>query len=151
MERILQKHILIFLSILILPQFSKGQEHPGMHKKVEVPHWADTLTNPFKSYTAEQIHKAKYLYDQHCAVCHGKKGIGNGEAGFGLEPPPNDLTEKEMQESSDGALFWEISFGIAPMSGYSSRLTEAERWLIIQYVRKLQADRIHSNKQIQKD
>ncbi|WP_038822003.1 c-type cytochrome, partial [Pseudomonas syringae] len=33
------------------------------------------------------------LYAQHCSVCHGDTGAGDGPAGIGLEPPPSNLRD----------------------------------------------------------
>ncbi|KGS11906.1 cystathionine gamma-synthase, partial [Pseudomonas coronafaciens] len=33
------------------------------------------------------------LYAQHCSVCHGDTGAGDGPAGIGLEPAPSNLRD----------------------------------------------------------
>jgi hypothetical protein len=33
------------------------------------------------------------LYAQHCSVCHGNSGAGDGPAGVGLTPPPANLRD----------------------------------------------------------
>ena len=37
--------------------------------------------------------EGRKLYDQHCAVCHGDKGKGDGPLAEDLKVPPADLTE----------------------------------------------------------
>ena len=33
------------------------------------------------------------LYAQHCSVCHGEAGAGDGPAGVGMTPPPANLRD----------------------------------------------------------
>ena len=33
------------------------------------------------------------LYAQHCSVCHGDTGAGDGPAGVGMTPPPSNLRD----------------------------------------------------------
>lgn len=40
------------------------------------------------------------LYAEHCAVCHGDGGRGDGPAAAGLTPPPTDLTR--LAAGNDG-------------------------------------------------
>ncbi|MBF2053400.1 MAG: cytochrome c, partial [Candidatus Sericytochromatia bacterium] len=45
----------------------------------------------------------KKLYTQHCALCHGKTGQGDGMAGKSLKPPPRDFTQGKFKFSKDDA------------------------------------------------
>ncbi|MBF0428489.1 MAG: c-type cytochrome, partial [Magnetococcales bacterium] len=38
---------------------------------------------------------APYIYQKNCAVCHGKTGNGQTNAGNGMNPPPADFTAPE--------------------------------------------------------
>src|SRR5258708_8145500 len=42
------------------------------------------------------------LFAQHCAVCHGSEGRGNGPAAPSLRPRPRDLTLGEFHYKSTG-------------------------------------------------
>lgn len=137
-----QKVLYIVFAIFISFTKSLGQEKVGIHDNKSILIGIDTFNNPYKITTPESLKLARHLYEQHCEVCHGKKGKGDGEGGFGLEPPPNDLTSEEMLTQTDGFLFWKISYGVAPMSGYRTRLDEKDRWMIIEYVRTLQKNRL---------
>ena len=72
-----------------------------------------------------------------CFVCHGPKGKGDGMAGAGLTPKPTNLTTEEFQSQSDGAIFWKITEGRAPMASYKTSIPEKKRWEIVNYIRTL--------------
>ena len=75
------------------------------------------------------------LYTKHCASCHGPSGEGDGSAAADLGIHPARLSESRSQ--SDGALFWKITTGKKPMPGYGAKLSETDRWNLINYIRGL--------------
>jgi high-affinity iron transporter len=82
------------------------------------------------------------LYVQHCASCHGPRGMGDGPAGKGMEPPPPALGSAEVMADVPPALMYRIvSVGIAgtPMVGWSDALSADERWSIVSYLNGLRA------------
>lgn len=105
------------------------------------PASANSLTNPLKGQP-EAIAAGKKLYHTYCAVCHGDKGKGDGIAAAGLNPKPADHTSAKVQDQSDGAIFWKITNGRAPiasMASYKNTLTETQRWQLVDYIRTLKA------------
>ena len=102
-----------------------------------VPEYTKGLKNPFegnKTATAE----GKLIYEQMCVLCHGLKGTGNGEAGLSLEKrPANFLALQDIQNETDGEIFWKITAGKPPMSSYDELLTEDQRWQLVNYIREL--------------
>ncbi len=102
----------------------------------KAPASADKLANPYKG-DASAIAAGKKLYDMYCAVCHGKKGRGDGPAGMALKPRPANLASAAVQRQSDGALFWKITNGNPPMAAYKHTLTEAQRWQLVTFLRTL--------------
>jgi mono/diheme cytochrome c family protein len=70
------------------------------------------------------------LFIRICAHCHGSNATGLKNAA--------DLLLPEVQQQSDGALFWKISNG-NPDRGMPpwSRLPELQRWQIVLYLRTL--------------
>lgn len=105
-------------------------------KKWVAPESADKIVNPLKG-DANAAASGKKLYKVMCFVCHGPKGKGDGMAGAGLTPKPTDLTSEAVQSQSDGAIFWKIAEGRAPMASYKSSIPENKRWEIINYIRTL--------------
>ena len=80
------------------------------------------------------------LYAQHCAICHGTAGMGDGPGGRGLNPPPTALGSAEVMRDVPPALMYRIvSVGIAgtPMTSWSEQLTTDERWSIVAWLNSL--------------
>jgi copper transport protein len=80
------------------------------------------------------------VYGQHCAVCHGDTGIGNGPAAASLLPPPADLT-LHARWHSDDQLFWFITHGVAgtPMPSFADQLSPGQRRAVIAHLHVLAA------------
>jgi mono/diheme cytochrome c family protein len=81
--------------------------------------------------------EAKTLYTANCGPCHGDKGKGDGPAAAGLNPKPADHSSVAVQSESDGALFWKLSEGRAPMPSYKKVFSDQQRWELIDYIRTL--------------
>lgn len=104
----------------------------------KAPAEADTLMNPYDLDDKQALTEGQNLYVMLCAACHGERGDGGGGAGQGFEPPPSDFTTDQVQQQSDGALFWKLSEGNPPgMLPFKQMLSEDERWQIVTYLRKI--------------
>jgi mono/diheme cytochrome c family protein len=89
--------------------------------------------------TREAIRSGMTTYRDHCESCHGIAGDGKGERAEKLNVAPADLTDgNAMAGETDGILFWKISEGHRPMPGYKSKLSETERWELVDYIRTLE-------------
>jgi len=112
----------------------------------ELPEDADKTKNPTTA-NADSIEKGKALYMErskgNCVFCHGETGAGNEANMPRLRRKPADLTNKEhMAEATDGELFWKISKGIQGiMPAGEKRMTEEERWHVVNYVHTLAKDK----------
>jgi len=108
----------------------------------ELPSDADKTKNPIASNT-ESIEKGKALFLErtkgNCVFCHGETGSGNEANLPRLRRKPADLSNKErMTAMTDGEVFWKISKGITGiMPAGEKRMTEEERWHVVNYVRTL--------------
>jgi mono/diheme cytochrome c family protein len=101
------------------------------------PDRANKLVNPVPA-TAESIAAGKQIFTDHCISCHGMRGDGHGERAEKLHVAPADLTNAAaIGHETDGMVFWKISEGHRPMPGYKSKLSETERWDLVDYVRTL--------------
>jgi mono/diheme cytochrome c family protein len=100
------------------------------------PSGADTIKNPLKG-KPDAVAAGKKIYATYCAVCHGDKGKGNGMAAAGLNPKPADHTSAKFQSQSDGAIYWKLNTGRAPMASYEKTLTLQQRWQVVNFMRTL--------------
>lgn len=92
-------------------------------------------------YEAQSMTRGVTLYAAHCAICHGRRGTGDGPGGAGLPRPPADLTAPHTAQHTAGDLFWWITHGIeaAGMPAFGPALAEDERWDLINFLRALSA------------
>lgn len=87
--------------------------------------------------SAEGITRARTLYRQECAFCHGASGRGDGSKAADLDTRPGDLTSARVQAQSDGALFWKITEGRGDMPSNRTALSDEQRWMLVNYLRTL--------------
>jgi mono/diheme cytochrome c family protein len=101
---------------------------------------AKRLKNPVPP-TADAIAAGKLAYGEHCRNCHGEKGDGRGEKAAELSVAPGDFTDAAaMRRRTDGELFWQITRGRLPMPAFADKLSDHERWQLVDYIRTF-ADR----------
>jgi mono/diheme cytochrome c family protein len=92
--------------------------------------------NPITS-TPESIGAGQKIYSKTCVMCHGKTGDADGPAVVELNIHPAKLSDPHLATESDGSLFWKITTGKKPMPAYGKRLSETDRWNLVNYVRTL--------------
>lgn len=100
------------------------------------PKSADSYKNPYTGNQKATL-AGKKLYVQFCAICHGNKGKGDGMAGMALKPRPANFTKDNIQSQTDGAIYWKLTEGKAPMAAYKETLTEQQRWQLVNFIRSL--------------
>ncbi len=92
-------------------------------------------------FSADTIVEGASLFGPNCAVCHGPAGLGDGPLAKSLPVPPANLTADHVLMHDDGEMFWWLAHGIQTpegaqaMPGFAARLTEDQRWSLIDYVR----------------
>jgi mono/diheme cytochrome c family protein len=119
------------IALILIFYRSFAQTNPWV-----APKEADNIKNPLAGNTAV-ITEAKTLYTGNCGPCHGDKGRGDGPAAAGLNPKPADHTSAAVQTQTDGAIFWKLSEGKAPMPAYKKIFTEQQRWELVNFIRTL--------------
>jgi putative copper resistance protein D len=109
--------------------------------KLTIDAYPTTYVRPIVPYNALSIAHGLQLYGDHCAVCHGQEGYGDGPAAAGLRPRPADLTAKHTADHTAGDIFWWLTHGMQgrAMPGFENRLSAEERWDLINVVRILSA------------
>jgi mono/diheme cytochrome c family protein len=101
----------------------------------KVPEDAKQRENPLRP-SAVALKSARDIYVNKCAQCHGDSGKGDGSEALRYDPAPADLTDpRRMSAVTDGEMFYKISQGRRPMPAFKKRLTEEQRWQLVQLLR----------------
>lgn len=100
------------------------------------PAAAIAVKNPVKS-DALSIKDGKELYIKNCKSCHGDAGKGDGTKAGNLDISCGDLTAAGCAKITDGELFWKMTEGRKPMPTFAKKLSDNERWSVINYLRTL--------------
>jgi mono/diheme cytochrome c family protein len=95
------------------------------------------MKNPMTKADALSIKDGKEIYNKSCKSCHGDLGKGDGTKSRNLDISCGDFTAPEFKKETDGELFWKISEGRKPMPSFGKKLTDAERWSVINFIRTL--------------
>ncbi|VVP42513.1 hypothetical protein PS870_04891 [Pseudomonas fluorescens] len=83
------------------------------------------------------------LYAQHCSVCHGDTGAGDGPAGVGLTPPPANLRDTaRLDHLSLYAIYTTVGLGVegTDMPAFADQLDDRQRWDLATYIAGFSAD-----------
>ena len=107
-----------------------------------VPTVARDLANPVPQ-NDQTIPKAAEVYAKHCVSCHGKQGHGDGteeKVGYSLQSILATPTQPGNQPLTDGELYWKITHGVGKMPAFAGKLTDDERWLVVNHMRRLPPD-----------
>ena len=101
------------------------------------PGAAKRLKNPVPP-TEQAIDSGMFNFMKHCQNCHGENGDGRGSRAAELSVKPTDFTNgREMLSVTDGELFWIVTHGHLPMPAFQDKLSEEERWELVDYLRTL--------------
>ncbi len=118
--------IAVVLMISVLAFAAAGD---GAWRK-HVPEKQRALVNPYRENPYARLAGEK-LYKEHCAECHGEKGMGDK-----WHPA---VVSGRVRHASDGELSWLLRNGSLwnGMPSWSS-LPEQQRWQVIAYLRSIQ-------------
>ncbi len=86
----------------------------------------------------QSVELGRRIYEVYCAACHGPQGAGDGPATASLAQRPADL-RVHVPMHPDGLLYVWIRDGVpgTAMPAFGDRLTEEERWHVVNYLRVL--------------
>jgi mono/diheme cytochrome c family protein len=109
----------------------------GRLVRLSIPSEADRQQNPFAN-DADAWKEARAHYADHCAICHGRDGKAESEVGENMYPKASDLTHPDVQQRSDGALFYIIQNGIrwTGMPAWKNEHSPDETWKLVTFIRK---------------
>ncbi|MDO9344121.1 FTR1 family protein [Pseudomonas pergaminensis] len=83
------------------------------------------------------------LYAQHCSVCHGTAGAGDGPASVGMTPPPANLRDAvRLDRLSLYAIYNTLGLGVegTDMPSFADQLDDRQRWDLATYIASFTAD-----------
>ncbi len=123
----MKKFFIILVQLCAMSVFGQVWQAP--------PEYAQ-LDNPLP-YNEATLRQGEKIFKRLCASCHGESGRGDVPSMQSLRPKPSDLTSVQVQNQTDGALFWKISEGKGLMASYKHMLSEEERWALVHYIRFL--------------
>ena len=90
--------------------------------------------------TPEMTAQGRTLFEENCASCHGPRGLGDGEAGRQLSPPPSNLAALTVMPMmrSEPYLYWAIAEGGAPlgtaMPAFKDALSADDIWSVVHFL-----------------
>jgi mono/diheme cytochrome c family protein len=128
--------LLCVLAALMLAYSAGPVRADSISEKWVSPAPSAAKKNPIQS-TQDSVGAGQKIYSKTCAMCHGKTGDADGPAVIELNIHPAKLSDPQLARESDGSLFWKITTGKKPMPAYGKRLSETDRWNLVNYVRTL--------------
>ncbi|HTQ26847.1 MAG TPA: c-type cytochrome [Puia sp.] len=133
----MKRRLIFYAWILPLVLASIAFTYSQQPKPWTVPDKDAKAVNPLKS-DAETLSNGKSLWNQHCASCHGKTGLGDGSKAAQLKTEPGNFTTAQTQAQSDGSLFYKISEGREDMPSFKKKIPEKEDiWSLVVFIRTL--------------
>ena len=88
--------------------------------------------------TRELLQRGRERFEIYCSPCHGRLGDGEGMVVLrGFSHPPSYHIDR-LRQAPDGHFFEVMTNGIGRMASYANRVTPADRWAIVAYIRALQ-------------
>ena len=85
--------------------------------------------------------RGEEIYLRFCVVCHGPDGVGANAyiADKHLLLPAYNLSGAQVAAYSDQYIYALIRVGRGVMPAYGDRIAHFDRWHVVNYVRRLQA------------
>lgn len=99
--------------------------------------YPETYRKPPVLFDVISIAYGAQNYAEHCVECHGYQGKGDGIKARTLSTVlPDMLTEPHTVEHTPGDFYHWITYGMknTDMPGYSDKLSEEDRWDLVNYV-----------------
>jgi mono/diheme cytochrome c family protein len=113
---------------LTLTGCSPDRELPPEYRSLEVP--------SARLRSADARERGRLLFQQHCALCHGVAGDGDGSRREGLSSRPRDFTDPAWRrQASPRAVFFAVREGVrgTAMPGWKSLSTD-ECWDLVAFL-----------------
>lgn len=111
--------------------------------KARVPQDLRNMDRPPLSDSEAARTTGRALFRDHCGVCHGVGGRGDGPAAPGMRTRPSDFMNLEHSNMYGvGEKFWIITHGAEEtgMPGFGTTLSDEERWSLVLHILSLQRE-----------
>ena len=136
---IIQSHFrlsvaVLFTVLITSPRVARSEEQSK--QKWSAPAVEAQKKNPVAA-TEPSLAAGLKIYSKTCFMCHGKTGDADGPAVIELNIHPAKLSDPKLETEPDGSLFWKITTGKKPMPAFGKRLSETDRWHLVNYIRTL--------------
>ena len=127
--------VVLLVSALVLAACGGGTSDTGGITLNEIPAEYVGWTNPLGG-DAAAIAAGKAVFEQNCVSCHGATGLGDGEAGVALDPPPADL-HKVNELAGEDYLYFVINEGVegTSMVAWKGALSDEQIQQVAAYIR----------------
>ena len=129
------RSLAVFFTVLIASTLLALSEEQSK-QKWSAPAGEAQKKNPIAA-NGSSLAAGQKIYSKTCAMCHGKTGDADGPAVIELNIHPAKLSDPKLVTEPDGSLFWKITTGKKPMPAFGRRLSEADRWNLVNYIRTL--------------
>ena len=115
----------------------------------ELPdHLTEADTNAQKAFTTTlrfnetELKEGARLFNIYCAICHGSNLDGQGPiyTNGKFAAMPANLKDAKYLHKTIGQMYAAIKYGKNAMGSYASQLDIKQRWMIIAYIKKVQAE-----------
>ena len=99
--------------------------------------WVDTIPG---HDAAAVLARGEQRFGIFCGPCHGAQADGKGMLFQRAQVQSANLMEQRFRDMPAGQLFDEMTNGVGLMPAYGPFVPVADRWAILAYLRKLQAE-----------
>ena len=127
-----------------------GLAVPGLAQNTPAPWVAPeeerAKTNPVPA-SEDALRQGRALYHQHCTLCHGDSGRGEGPAARvhsrRSTRAPKDFSDTKVQaEMTDGEIFWKTAAGLredgkVSHPAYRGVMSDNDLWTLVHFIRSL--------------
>lgn len=87
--------------------------------------------------TAQSIEAGEKVFSQYCKQCHGDKAIRGPNCVCTSKFCPADLRNPQMWKKGEDFVYDTITKGRAPMPHFDTKLTDRQRWDVVNYLHSL--------------
>jgi len=111
-------------------------------------HLKEGDTTAYKTFTtnmrfnADEMKEGGRLFNIYCAICHGPNLDGQGPlfASGKFASMPANFKDAKYLHMPVGQMYAAAKYGKNMMGSYASQLDMKQRWMVIAYIKKIQAD-----------